>query len=119
MMEQSRNQNGTAKLISKVAKLVDLVGCQESAVVSRTIMSNKAGTVTLFAFDAGQSLGEHTAPFAALAHLLEGEAEIVIAAQTFSLRQGEMIVMPANQPHAVNATARFKMILIMLKEPKP
>jgi quercetin dioxygenase-like cupin family protein len=97
-------------------KLTDLVNYQAGSVVSRTIVNRKSGTLTLFAFDAGQSLSEHTAPFDAIAQILDGEAEITIAGQPFHLRAGEMIVMPASQPHAVNATQRFKMLLTMIKE---
>ncbi|MBI3913301.1 MAG: cupin domain-containing protein [Chloroflexi bacterium] len=101
---------------TRAEKLIDLVNYQAGSVVSRTIVNRKGGTVTLFAFDAGQSLSEHTAPFDALAHVLDGEAEITISGQQFHLRAGEMIVMPANQPHAVNATQKFKMLLTMIKE---
>ncbi len=100
----------------RAEKLIDLVNYQEGSVVSRTIVNRKGGTVTLFAFDAGQSLSEHTAAFDALAQLLEGEAEITIAGQPFHLRAGEVIGMPANQPHAVNAIQKFKMLLTMIKE---
>jgi len=105
-----------ATMEAQVSKLNDLVNYQDGSVVSRTILNRKAGTVTLFAFDAGQSLSEHTAPFDALAHILDGEADITIAGQPFHLRAGEMIVMPASQPHAVIATQRFKMLLTMMKE---
>jgi quercetin dioxygenase-like cupin family protein len=118
-MESNRKSNGAAKLVGKVFKPVDLIDYQEGAVVSRTIMSNKAGTVTLFAFDEGQGLSEHTAPFEALVFLLDGEAQVVIAGQISSLQKGEMIIMPAHAPHAVKATKRFKMLLTMLKEGKP
>jgi len=101
---------------TQVYKLIDLVNYQDGSVVSRTILNRKAGTVTLFAFDAGQSLSEHTAPFDALAQILDGEADITIAGELFHLCAGEMIVMPASQPHAVNATQRFKMLLTMIKE---
>ncbi len=97
-------------------KLIDLVNYQEGSVVSRTIVNRKAGTITLFAFDQGQSLSEHTAPFDAVAHVLDGEGEITISGQPFHLHAGELIVMPANQPHAVNASSRFKMLLTMIKE---
>ncbi|MGH7594825.1 MAG: cupin domain-containing protein [bacterium] len=85
-MEPNRKTSGAANLIGKVAKLADLINYQEGAVVSRTIMSNKAGTVTLFAFDQGQSLSEHTAPFEALVFLLDGEAEIIIAGEIFTCK---------------------------------
>jgi len=87
----------------------------EGSIVSKTIVDNSAGTVTLFAFDAGQGLSEHTAPYDALVHVVEGEAQVVIAGAEHLLRSGRMIVMPANVPHAVRAAQRFKMILTMVR----
>lgn len=84
-------------------KLVDLVAYQEGSVVSRTLISKKTGTVTLFAFDEGQGLSEHTAPFDAMTHIIDGEAEVTISGTTHRLKAGEMIVMPANEPHALMA----------------
>jgi quercetin dioxygenase-like cupin family protein len=83
--------------------------------VSRTLVSEKAGTVTLFAFGEGEGLSEHTAPFDALVHLLEGEAEVVISGKPLRLKQGEMVIMPANEPHALKALTRFKMLLTMIR----
>ena len=100
---------------SQVLKMADLVSYQEGSVVSRQITKAEAGNVTLFAFDAGQELSEHTAPFDALAHILDGAAEISISGQAYSLSAGDAIVMPANQPHAVRATERFKMLLTMIR----
>jgi quercetin dioxygenase-like cupin family protein len=100
----------------KPYKLDDLVNYQDGSVVSRTLVNRKAGTLTLFAFDAGQLLSEHTAPFDAVAQILDGEADITIAGQSFHLHAGETIIMPANQPHAVNAPQKFKMLLTMIKE---
>jgi quercetin dioxygenase-like cupin family protein len=88
---------------------------QEGAVVSRTLLKRGGGTVTLFAFDQGQSLSEHTTPLDAIAHVLEGEALITIAGSPIAVRSGEMVLMPANQPHAVYATSRFKMLLSMIR----
>jgi quercetin dioxygenase-like cupin family protein len=96
-------------------ELADLVSYQSAAVVSRTILEKKAGTVTLFAFDEEQGLSEHTAPFDAMVLLLEGEAEITISNTPYHLRKGEILLMPANQPHAVQAIRRFKMLLIMIR----
>jgi quercetin dioxygenase-like cupin family protein len=93
----------------------DLISYQEGAIVSRVILKAEAGNVTLFAFDAGQELSEHTAPFDALVHVLDGEAEIRISSQPFQLKSGEAIIMPANQPHAVKAVNKFKMLLTMVK----
>jgi quercetin dioxygenase-like cupin family protein len=101
--------------MAQVVKLIDLVNYQEGSVVSREIISKPAGTVTLFAFDADQSLSEHAAPFDALVYLLDGEAAIVISGKTFHLKEGEMVIMPANQPHALKAVKKFKMILTMIR----
>ena len=95
--------------------LLDLVEYQNDSIVSKTIIEKKTGTVSLFAFDKNQGLSEHTAPFDALVHLIDGEAEIIISGKTVNLKNGEMIIMPANQPHALKAVQRFKMILIMIK----
>ena len=100
---------------AKVAKLADLIKYQTDAVVSRTIVDKEAGTVTLFAFDKGQRLSEHTAPFDALVYLLDGEAEASISGKSHHLKDGEMIIMPANKPHAINAISKFKMILTMIR----
>ena len=99
----------------KIARLADLVTYQQGAVVSREIMNQKAGTVTVFAFDEGQGLSEHTAPFDALVYLLDGEAEVTISGRPLHLREGEMVIMPANQPHVLKAIKRFKMMLTMIK----
>jgi len=103
------------KLLAKAIRLIDLVDYREGSVVSRTIIDKKIGTVTLFAFDEGQGLSEHTAPFDALVYLLDGEAEIVISGKSLRLKEGEMVIMPANQPHAVKAVKKFKMILTMIR----
>jgi len=103
------------ELVAQAAKLADLINYQEGAVVSRTIIDKKTGTVTLFAFDEGQGLSEHTTPFDAFVYLLDGEAEIVISGKGFLLKEGEMTIMPADEPHALRATKRFKMFLIMIK----
>jgi quercetin dioxygenase-like cupin family protein len=101
--------------VSQVLPIADLISYQEGAVVSRQIVKAEAGTVTLFAFDLGQELSEHTAPFDALVHVLEGEVEIRISGNPFKLKTGEAIVMPANEPHAVKALTRFKMLLTMIR----
>jgi quercetin dioxygenase-like cupin family protein len=95
--------------------VLDLIVYQEGAVVSRTLLKRPTGTVTLFAFDRGQGLSEHTAPFDALVHVLDGEAEITIAGQVHRLSAGEVIVMPAHQPHAMTARTAFKMLLTMIR----
>jgi quercetin dioxygenase-like cupin family protein len=103
------------ELEAEVAKVVDLVSYQDGSIVSREIMKKPTGTVTVFAFDEGQGLSEHTAPFDALVHVLEGEAEITIAGKLYRLQGGEMILMPAQQPHALKALQRYKMILTMIR----
>lgn len=100
---------------SQVLNLVEMVNYQEGAVVSRQITKEDAGNVTLFAFDHEQGLSEHTAPYDALAHILEGEAEISISGKPFHLKAGDAIVMPANEPHALKATRKFKMLLTMIR----
>ncbi|WP_255331455.1 cupin domain-containing protein [Methanocalculus taiwanensis] len=92
----------------------DMIIYQENTIASRTLIMSKEGTVTLFAFDKGQGLSEHTAPFDALAYALDGEAEITIAKTPHYLREGNMIIMPADIPHAVQPIGRFKMMLIMI-----
>jgi quercetin dioxygenase-like cupin family protein len=99
----------------EVRPLADLVGYEEASIVSRTLMDKETGTVTLFAFDAEQGLSEHTTPFDALVTVLDGTAEITIAGTPYTVGRGEMIVMPAGEPHAVRAPERFKMMLVMIK----
>ena len=101
---------------SEVLHMADLVTYQDGAVVSRQITKAEAGNVTLFAFDQEQGLSEHTAPFDALAHVLEGEAEIKISGQPFRLRTGDAIIMPADEPHGLQAITRFKMLLTMIRK---
>jgi quercetin dioxygenase-like cupin family protein len=108
-------KNDPEELAAGVNRLVDMVAYQSGAVVSRTIVDKKTGTITLFSFDEGQGLSEHTAPFDALVYLLDGEAEISITGKPFHLREGEMIIMPANQPHALKALKRFKILLTMIR----
>jgi quercetin dioxygenase-like cupin family protein len=96
----------------EVKKLSELTGYQAGAIVSREIVSQSAGTVTVFAFDAGQGLSEHTAPFDAL---VEGEVEITIAGKPLKLTAGDMVIMPAQKTHALKAVTRFKMVLTMIR----
>jgi quercetin dioxygenase-like cupin family protein len=100
---------------SEVLKVNNLVDYQTGAVVSRQLTKAEAGNVTIFAFDAGQELSEHAAPFDALVHVLDGEAEIKISGKPFTLKAGEAIIMPANEPHAVKALQKFKMLLTMIR----
>ena len=100
---------------AKVATLRDMVDYQDGSVVSRTLLDKPTGSVTLFAFDEGQGLSEHTAPFDAMVNILDGEAEITIGGKVFTPGIGEMIVMPADIPHALKAVKKFKMLLVMIK----
>jgi quercetin dioxygenase-like cupin family protein len=97
-------------------RLVDLVQLQPGAVVSRTLVKKPAGTVTLFAFDAGEGLSEHTAPYEALAVLLDGEAEITVGGQLHRVAAGQVLALPANVPHALKAPRAFKLMLVMIRE---
>jgi quercetin dioxygenase-like cupin family protein len=100
---------------AQVAKIAETVNYQDDAIVSREIVKKPTGTVTAFAFDEGQGLSEHTAPFDALVQVLEGEVEITISGKPHRLQGGELILMPANQPHALKALKRFKMFLTMIR----
>ena len=95
--------------------LVQGIQYQDDAIVSRTLIKSDAGNVTLFAFAKGQELSEHTAPFDALVHVLDGEAEIRIDQDCYVAKAGEMLTMPANKPHALRAVEPFKMLLTMIK----
>lgn len=99
----------------EVRSLADMVEYQGNAVVSKTILKKNTGTVTLFAFDEGQGLSEHTAPFDAMVQVLDGEVEITISGKPYLLKQGEFIVMPADDPHALKGIKRFKMMLTMIR----
>jgi len=99
----------------EVLDINTLLDYQESSVVSRMLINKKIGTVTLFSFDKGEGLSEHTAPFDALVYVFDGKAEIIISKKSYILEKGQMITMPANEPHALNALQRFKMMLIMVK----
>ena len=103
------------KLAGQANNLVKLIAYQEGSVVNRALIDKKAGTVTLFAFDQGQGLSEHMAPYDALVHVLEGEAEVTISGKLVRLKAGEVTVMPANEPHALSAVSRFKMLLTMVR----
>lgn len=110
MIEHSGNGTGI-----EVKPLINLLQYQDSSIVSRVLLKNKGGTVTLFAFDVGEGLSEHTAPFDALVIVTEGVADIEIAGEGFRVRQGETLLLPANRPHAVKAATQFKMLLIMIR----
>ncbi len=114
-MKNDENIMDTDKFAEQATRLVELVDYQEGSIVSRTLIDKSAGTLTLFAFDKVQGLSEHTAPFDALVYLLDGEVEVTISGKPLQLKQGEMVIMPADQPHALKAINRFKMMLVMIK----
>jgi quercetin dioxygenase-like cupin family protein len=103
------------QLVAKASNLEGLIDYQEGSVVSRTIIDKKTGTITLFAFDENQGLSEHTAPYDAMVYVLDGEVEVTISGKPVRLKQGEMTIMPANEPHALTAKTKFKMLLTMIK----
>jgi len=114
-MAKSTKSPSNKALVAQAVALSDLIDYQEGSVVSRTIIDKKAGTVTLFAFDKGEGLSEHTAPYDALVYIVDGEADVVISGKPMRLKQGEMTIMPANAPHALKAVTRFKMLLVMVR----
>ena len=99
----------------QVKNLSDLVKYQENAVVSSGVIKKDTGIITVFAFDKGQGLSEHTAPFDALVNIIDGQAEVTVSGKLFTVKKGEMIIMPANKPHSMKAVEKFKMFLVMIK----
>ena len=114
-MAKTKPSTNPPTLAAQAAALTDLVAYQADAVVSRTLIDKKVGTVTLFAFDANQGLSEHTAPFDALVYVFDGKAEVTISGKPVQLDAGMVTLMPAGEPHAVKALSRFKMMLIMVR----
>jgi len=114
-MDQDKKEKSAENLMAKATRLIDLINYQEGSAVSREIISKKTGTVTLFAFDEGQGLSEHTAPFDALVCCLDGNVEVTISGNPIQLKPGEVVIMPAHQPHALKALEKFKMLLIMIR----
>jgi len=108
-------ERGTHDIRGKALKLSGLVDYGQDAVVSRTIIDRTVGTVTIFAFDEGQGLSEHTAPFDALVQIVDGEAEITVSGKPLAARVGDCVIMPANEPHSLRAVKRFKMLLTMIR----
>jgi quercetin dioxygenase-like cupin family protein len=94
----------------------DLLNYQQGAVVSKVLLKKKSGNITLFAFSKGEGLSEHTAPFDAFVHVIDGEAEVTVSGKPHMLNAGEAIIMPANEPHALKAVSDFRMLLVMLKD---
>jgi len=114
-MKNEKSETNKSELPT-VRHMADLISYQSQSVVSRIIMKNKSGSVTLFAFDQSEGFSEHTTPFDALVMILDGKSEIIISGNPFTLGTGDMIIMPANEPHSVKALQKFKMLLTMLKD---
>lgn len=115
MFNMDKEEKKPNALAAQVLDPASLVAYQDGAVVSREIVRGEKGTVTVFSFAAGQGLSEHTAPFDALVHVIDGEAEVLIEGQPYVLEQGRMIIMPAGRPHALNARRPFKMVLTLIR----
>jgi quercetin dioxygenase-like cupin family protein len=115
-MRDSEKRGEGAELAGRPVEVASLVEYQPGAVVSRTVIDKGSGMVTLFAFDEGEGLSEHTSPYDALVHVLEGSSEIKISGKPFRVAAGQMLIMPANEPHALRAVNRFKMMLVMIRE---
>ena len=116
-MAAMKKEKSTEDLKARAIALAGLVSYQNGAIVSREVVSQPTGTVTAFAFDEGEQLSEHTAPFDAMVIDIDGEADIAIGGQVNRIKPGEMIIMPAGVPHALKAVTRFKMLLVMIKKP--
>ena len=102
-------------IIGRALELKELISYQDGAVVSKTPIDRGRGTITLFSFDKGQGLSEHTAPFDAFVQIVDGTAEVTISGTSHAVRAGEIIIMPADRPHSLRATERFKMLLVMIR----
>jgi quercetin dioxygenase-like cupin family protein len=114
-MKNDTKPKDKEQVVAQAVCLVELIDYQKDSIVSRMVLNKKSGTVTLFAFDKGQGLSEHTAPFDVLVYILDGETVITISGKSLHVKQGEMIVMPANEPHALKAVKKFKMMLTMIR----
>lgn len=110
-----KDESGMQGMKAKALRLSGLAEYQPGAIVSRTLIDKKIGTVTIFAFDEGQGLSEHAAPFDAFVHIVDGEAEITISGNPLTAREGEIVIMPAGEPHSLRAAKRFKMLLTMIR----
>ena len=115
-MRLPEEKEGKDTLISRVTELAGLVEYQNGSVVSRTIVDRHGGSVTVFAFSEGQGLSEHAAPFDALVQVIEGKVQVTISGKPYEVGTGQLIIMPANQPHSLKAIGRFKMMLVMIKD---
>ena len=114
-MVKNKKLESDNALRAQAEALADLIDYQAGSVVSRAVIDKTAGTVTLFAFDEGEGLSEHTAPYDALVYVFDGEAKIVISGKPVRVEQGEVIIMPANEPHSLRAVSKFKMLLVMVR----
>jgi len=114
-MNEQRGEAGRDMPLAEVLRATDLANYQKGSVVSRQIIKHDKGNVTLFAFDESQGLSEHTAPFDALVHVLDGEVEIIISGKPLRAKAGDVVLMPANQPHALRAVTQVKMLLTMIR----
>jgi quercetin dioxygenase-like cupin family protein len=114
-MAMKKEASDKEKMIGNALKLGDLVGYQDGSIVSREVINKKTGTVTIFAFDEGEGLSTHSAPFDAMVYVVDGETEITIDDKPNRLKAGDFIIMPADHPHAVKAIKKFKMLLIMIR----
>jgi quercetin dioxygenase-like cupin family protein len=112
-----KSGSGPAEVIGKHLTLNDLVAYQEGSIVSRALIDKPVGTVTMFAFDEGQGLSEHAAPYDAMVHVLEGEVDLTLSGIVHSMKAGDVIIMPANEAHSLNAVKQFKMLLTMIRQP--
>jgi len=115
MNEQKRKSTVLEGCLAKPATLADLIDYADDSIVSKTIIDKSAGTITLFAFDRGQKLSEHTAPYDAVVQVIDGSAELTIGGKCITVSAGRLIIMPANVPHAVAADEKFKMLLTMIR----
>jgi quercetin dioxygenase-like cupin family protein len=114
--KEGDTDRGREGLLGSVLQLKDLVAYQEGTVASRMIVNRKAGSITLFSFDENEGISEHTAPYDAVVTILDGECEVRVGGETHRMKAGETIICPANVPHALSAVARFKMMLVMIRE---
>ena len=114
-MDELRSKNNITDIYGKVVSPAEVVNYQSGSVVSRTVIEQPNGSVTLFAFDEGQGLSEHIAPFNAMVYILNGEAEVTISGNSMNLLEGQMVIMPANKSHSIKANKRFKMMLFMVR----
>ena len=115
MTDKEKKAHVLAECLGKGQKMIELIEYANDSIVSKTLLDKSAGTITLFAFDKGQKLSEHTAPYDAVVQILDGKAQVRIKDETNELSDGQIIIMPANVPHAVNADERFKMLLTMIR----